>query len=213
MRILIACEFSGTVRRAFRARGHDAWSCDLLPAEDDDPHHLQADVNFVLNYPDRILGGQPRWMRAGEWDLLIAHPPCTYLTNAGARWLYGGKGTTRDPARWAAMEHAARFFEMLRTFRGIPKRAIENPIMHRHAREAADIPAPSQIVQPWQFGHGEVKATCLWLAGLPRLVPTEIVSGRIPRVHHESPGPERWKARSRTYQGLAEAMAEQWGGS
>jgi hypothetical protein len=209
MRVLVACEFSGVVREAFRARGHDAWSCDLLAAEDDSPFHLQADINFVLHYPLRVLGGRPRWMQAGEWDLLIAHPPCTYLCNSGVRWLYGGKGTVRDPERWGRMEEAVKLFGLLWSA-PIRKVAIENPIMHRHARQKFGFDR-TQLIQPWQFGHPETKATCLWLRGLTPLVPTQIVDGRTPRVHHESPGPNRWKNRSRTYPGIAAAMAEQWG--
>jgi hypothetical protein len=219
MNVLIGCEFSGIVREAFRQRGHEAWSCDLLPAEDDSPYHLQADLNYVLNYPDRVLGGRPRWMRDRQWDLLIAHPPCTYLCNSGVRWLYGGKGTTPNPERWRAMEAAAAFFGMLWAQRliRIPKVCIENPIMHRHARDRifgkTTNGTQTQTIQPWQFGHPEIKATCLWLSDtLPALTPTNIVEGRIARVHRASPSPDRWKERSRTLQGIADAMAEQWGG-
>lgn len=194
MRVLIACEFSGVVRRAFRARGHDAWSCDLLPAEDGSEFHYQGDV-IGLN------------LLRLEWDLLIAHPPCTYLANSGVRWLYGGKGKVRDPERWAEMERAADFFNAL-WLHDCPRVCVENPIQHRHA----GLPKPTQIIQPWQFGHPETKATCLWLRGLEPLVPTNIVDGRKPRVHHASPGPDRWKERSRTLQGIADAMASQWGG-
>lgn len=219
MRVLIACEHSGVVRAAFRRRAHEAWSCDLLPADDASPFHLQADINLVLNYPNRGLGGRPKWMIDRQWDLLIAHPPCTYLCNSGVRWLYGGKGTTVDPKRWEAMEEACGLFGMLWAQRLIRIKhvAIENPIMHRIARDKIFGPTTngtqSQIIQPWQFGHPETKATCLWLSSdLPLLTPTKIVEGRAPRVHHESPGPDRWKRRSRTYEGIAEAMAEQWGG-
>lgn len=218
MKVLVGCEFSGVVREAFRRRGHEAWSCDLLPAEDGSPYHLQADLNLVLNYPLRVLGGRPRWMQEREWDLLIAHPPCTRLCNSGVRWLYGGKGTTPDPERWKAMQEGAQFFAMLWAQRliRIPKVAIENPIMHRHARDLifgkTTNGTHTQLIQPWQFGHPETKATCLWLSDtLPKLHPTQIVEGRTPRVHHESPGPDRWKRRSITYAGIAEAMAEQWG--
>lgn len=211
MNVLVGCEFSGVVREAFRRRGHEAWSCDMLPADDGSPYHIQADLNFVLNYPDRVLGGMPRWMREVRWDLLIAHPPCTYLTNAGVRWLYqGGKGAQPDSARWRAMQDAAAFFRVCLDA-PVPKVAVENPIMHTHAREAGEIPPPTQIVQPWMFGHGESKATCLWLKNLPLLSPSNVVSGRTPRVHHESPGPDRWKRRSVTLQGIADAMADQWG--
>lgn len=208
MRVLVACEFSGIVRDAFRARGHDALSVDLLPTERPGPH-IQADVNLVLHYPGRVLGGMPRWMLAGEWDMMVAHPPCQFLSNSGVRWLYGGKGTERDPVRWDAMERAAEFVRMLLDA-AIPRIAVENPIMHPYGRAIVGR-GPDQLIQPWQFGHGETKATGLWLGNLPALTPTEIVDGRVPRVHHASPGPERWKERSRTLPGIADAMAEQWG--
>jgi hypothetical protein len=203
MRVLVACEFSGVVRRAFRERGHEAWSCDLLPAEDDSPYHVRGDALNLL----------------GEgWDMMIGHPECTYLCNSGVRWLFGGRGTKRDPVRWAKMEAAARFF--LRLWQAqIPRIALENPIMHGYAREVIGAES-SQIVQPYMFGHGETKATCFWLKGLPRLLPTHAdaplfgvsaVSERVARIHLEPPGPDRWKNRSRTYEGIAVAMAEQWG--
>jgi len=197
MKVLIACEFSGIVRSAFRARGHDAWSCDLLPAEDNDRHHLQMDANFVLHYPQRVLGGYPRWMRDREWDLLIAHPPCTHLAVSGARWF---------KSKQSEQDDALSFVQALLDA-PVPRIALENPISIISSR----IRKPDQIVHPWMFGHGETKATCLWLQNLPKLIPTQIVDGRVPRVHHEPPGPERWKNRSRTYQGIANAMAEQWG--
>lgn len=198
MRILVACEFSGIVREAFRKRGHDAWSCDLLPAEDRSEFHVQADVNWVLNYPQRVLGGMPRWMLEASWDMLIAFPPCTHLAVSGARWF---KDKQKEQAG------AIHFFRNLAEHDDIARIAVENPIgiMSTHFRK------PDQIIQPWQFGHGETKATCLWLKRLPKLKPTEIVEGRVPRVHYASPGPDRWKARSRTLPGIAKAMAEQWG--
>jgi hypothetical protein len=137
---------------------------------------------------------------------MIAHPPCTYLANSSALWLYSGKGNRKDRARWRLMRDAAEFFNLLWSAR-IPRICIENPVPHRHAK----LPAYTQIINPWQFGHGEIKKTCLWLKNLPPLEPTWIVTGRHPRVHHASPGPERWKERSRTLQGIADAMAEQWG--
>lgn len=182
MRVLIACEFSGVVRRAFVARGHQAVSCDLLPAEDGSPDHRQCDVRDLLG--DR-------------WDLLIAHPPCTRLTVAGARWFKG---------REAEQAEALAFVRALLDA-PIPRIALENPIGVISTR----IRKPDQIIQPWQFGHGETKATCLWLKNLPPLVPTEIVAGRVARVHREPPSPDRWKRRSRTYDGIAAAMADQWG--
>ncbi len=181
MRVLVACEFSGIVRDAFAARGHDAWSCDLLPTEKPG-NHIQGDVREVLN---------------NGWDLMIAHPPCTHLAVSGARW-FKEKRVEQD--------NAVRFFADLLKAR-IKRIAIENPIGIISTR----IRKPDQIIQPWQFGHGETKATCLWLCGLPKLVPTNIVEGRTARVHREPPGPDRWKNRSRTYTGIAEAMASQWG--
>jgi hypothetical protein len=179
MRVLVACEFSGIVREAFRARGHDAWSCDLLPTEIPG-QHIQCDVLSILD---------------DGWDLMIAHPPCRYLSSSGARW-----------KRPKETDEAAEFFMAL--FNApVFRVAMENPI----GRMSTLFRKPDQIIQPWQFGHGETKATCLWLKGLPLLQPTNIVEGRSPRVHHEPPGPERWKNRSRTYQGIADAMAAQWG--
>lgn len=194
MRAIIGCEFSGVVRSAFRAAGHDAWSCDILPAEDGSPFHIQDDIR---NHLDE------------GWDLGIFHPPCTYLANSGVRWLYGGKGTQRDPERWAAMEDAARFFRLLLDA-PIPRVAVENPIMHRYGREIIGS-GPTQIVQPYWFGHGETKATGLWLRNLPPLVPTNMVPERVQRVHLMAPGPNRWRERSRTLPGLAAAMADRWG--
>ena len=182
MRVLIACEFSGVVRRAFRARGHDAWSCDLLPAEDGG-EHIQGDALDFID--DR------------SWDLMIAHPPCTHLAVSGARWF-------RD--KIVEQEEALEFVGRLINSE-IPRTAIENPISIISSR----FRKPDQIIQPWQFGHGETKATCLWLKNLPKLVPTKIVDGREPRVHFASPGPDRWKERSRTLEGIAAAMADQWG--
>lgn len=186
MRVLVACEFSGTVREAFKARGHDAWSCDLLPT-DIPGQHLQCDVECL---------------RDEHWDLLIAHPPCTYLSNSGVRWLH------EDETRWKKMEQGAKFFRELMLWK-VEKKAIENPIMHKYAVEIIGR-RQDQIIQPWQFGHGETKATCLWLKGLPLLKPTNIVKGREGKVWKMPPGPDRWKMRSKTYQGIADAMAEQW---
>ena len=185
MRVLVACEFSGTVRRAFRAAGHDAWSCDLLPAEDGGQHY-EMDVRFLL---DRI--------GAEHWDLMIAHPPCTHLAVSGARWF---KDKAKEQAE--ALEFVRALLDA-----PIPRIALENPVSIISSR----IRKPDQIIQPWQFGHGEVKATCLWLKGLPKLVPTNVVEGRHPACWLASPGPDRWRVRSRTYAGIAEAMAQQWG--
>ena len=184
MRVLVGCEYSGAVRDAFRARGHDACSVDLMESEGSGRFHYQGDIAAV------IASGE-------HWDMLIAFPPCTHLCVSGARWF-------RDKAREQA--DALAFVSMLMNA-PIPKIAIENPVgvISTHIRP------PDQIIQPWQFGHGETKATCLWLKGLPKLQPTNIVAGREPRIHKMAPGPNRGKERSRTYAGIAEAMAEQWG--
>jgi hypothetical protein len=194
MKILVACEFSGIVRDAFITRGHDAVSCDILPSERPGPH-IEGDIQDV---------------DFSTFDLMIAHPPCTYLANSGVRWLYtGGGGWEFDKDRWLQMEQAAGFFRFLWDA-PVPRIAVENPIMHGYGTQIIGS-GPTQIVQPWQFGHGEIKATAFWLRNLPPLIPTNIVDGRVPRVHHASPGPERWKERSRTLQGIADAMADQWG--
>jgi hypothetical protein len=188
MNVLVACESSGTVRNAFRAKGHCAWSCDLLPADDGSPFHYQADaIDLILH---------------GGWELVIAHPPCTHLCSSGARW-------------WPEKRLDGRQQEGMLFFMGVmaacdligARWAVENPIgiMSKEFRK------PDQIVQPWQFGHPETKATCLWLHRLPPLNPTNIVPGREARCHRLSPSPDRWKLRSKTYQGLADAMADQWG--
>ncbi len=190
MRVLVACEFSGIVRDAFRARGHSALSVDLLPSERAGWHY-QGDIRWVLYAAGRSLGDG--W----EPDLMIAHPPCTHLAVSGARWFKD----KRDE-----QEQALQFVRDLMDA-PVYRIALENPVSIISSR----IRKPDQIIQPWQFGHGEVKATCLWLMNLPKLVPTKIVDGRYARVHREPPGPDRWKARSRTYQGIADAMAEQWG--
>jgi hypothetical protein len=184
MRVLVACEFSGIVRDAFIARGHDAWSCDLLPSERPGPHWHNV-VQAVL---------AKSWL---HWDLMIAHPPCTYLAVSGARWF---------KERQAQQEYALAFVRYLMKAR-VPRIAIENPISVISTR----IRKPDQIIQPWQFGHGETKATCLWLKNLPALTPTQIVEGRTARVHRAPPSADRWKERSRTLPGIGAAMAEQWG--
>lgn len=186
MRVLIACEFSGIVREAFRRRGHDAVSCDLLPSEIPGPH-IQGDV---FNHLDE------------DWDMLVHFWPCTLLCNSGVRWL--SRGSER---RLAMLQSAGNFRRLMDC--GIPKICGENPIPHRYAR--AIMGHYTQTIQPWQFGHGETKCTCLWLRNLPNLKPTDIVEGRNPRVHHAPPRPDRWKERSRTLPGIARAMAEQWG--
>jgi site-specific DNA-cytosine methylase len=180
MRVLVACEFSGIVRDAFVARGHDAWSCDLLPSERPG-NHLQGDVLEVLD---------------DGWDLMVAHPPCTHLAVSGARWFTEKLAEQRD-----ALEFVRRLMDA-----PIPHIAVENPV----SIISTAIREPDQVIQPWQFGHGETKATCLWLKNLPRLRPTNVVDGREARVHRLPPSANRWAERSRTYQGIADAMAEQW---
>ena len=190
MRVLIACEFSGIVRDAFIERGHDAWSCDLLPTEQPGPH-----------YQDNIFHVLTKTMY--DWDMMIAHPPCTYLANSGVSWLY------RKEGRWEKMKQGALFFKQLLQA-DIPKICVENPIMHKHAVKIIGR-RQDQVIQPWQFGHGEQKATCLWLKNLPLLEPTNIVEGREQRLHYLPPSKDRSKLRSITYPGIAKAMAEQWG--
>ena len=182
MKVAVLCEFSGVVRDAFIRHGHDAISCDLLPTEVSGPH-IQGDC------------------LAHDWsgyDLIIAHPPCTHLAVSGARWFLD-----KAEEQAQALDFVRRIMEI-----PVPRLALENPISIISTR----IRKPDQIVHPWQFGHGETKATCLWLKGLPKLVPTNIVSGRDNRVHRMAPSPDRWKERSRTFVGIAEAMAQQWGG-
>lgn len=184
MKVLIGCEYSGVVRDAFIARGHEAMSCDLLETEKPGPHY-KGDVRDVIDYP---------------WDLAIFHPPCTHLSVSGARHF--------PEKRMDGRQQAGVSFFMMLAKADIPMIAIENPvcIMSSLWRK------PDQVIQPWQFGHPETKATCLWLKGLPLLTPTNIVEGREARVHYMSPGPDRWKERSRTYEGVAQALADQWGG-
>lgn len=184
MKILIACEESGTVRDAFRRLKHDSYSCDILP--NNSPYHIQDDVLNHLNE---------------DWDLMIAHPPCTRLCNSGVMWL-----NKRD--LWDELDEGVKFFNKLK-FANIEKICVENPIPHKYARK--HIGKYSQIIQPWQFGHGETKATCLWLKNLPKLKPTDIVEGREQRLHNLPPSEDRAKLRSQTYKGIANAMAEQWG--
>ena len=198
MKVLVACEFSGTVRRAFAARGHDAWSCDLLPAEDRSNKHIVGDARDLLSY---------------GWDLMVAHPPCTRLCNSGVRWLSAPPAGRTLAEMWADLDEGAALFSAFWNA-PIERIAVENPVMHRHAKaRIVNYAEPAQSIQPWQFGHGEVKRTCLWLRNLPPLRPTQIVDGRTPRVHHMSPGPDRWRERSRFFSGIAEAMADQWGGT
>jgi hypothetical protein len=187
MRGLVAAETSGEVRRAFAARGWDMWSCDLLPADDDTDKHIQGDMRPLLREP---------------WDLVIAHPPCTRLCNSGVSWL-----AKRN--LWAELDEAAALFRDCLDANA-PRVCVENPIPHKYALERIGV-LYSQRVQPWWFGHGETKATCLWLKGLPPLMATKLVQGREQRLHRLPPSPTRWKERSKTYPGLAAAMAAQWG--
>lgn len=210
LNVLVACEFSGTVRDAFAALGHNAWSCDLLPCESD----VDGNPNFTGKHFQydaiKLLANNICPDDARPWDLLIGHPPCTFLCNSGVRWLDKGK----NGKRMAEMILACHFFNdllgesLMSAAREIPHICVENPIQHSYARER--IRKQDQIIQPWQFGHGEIKATGLWLKGLPVLKPSQIVDGREARIHRMSPGPERSKLRSVTYQGIADAMAAQW---
>lgn len=200
-KVLVACEFSGIVREAFRRNGYDAWSCDILDSEDNSPYHIKGDVSSILG---------------DGWDAMVAHPPCTYLTVAGARWFYHPddkhlpvderRPHPRYPDRRQQQEDALDFVRM---FMNAPIKhiAIENPISVISTR----IRKPDQIVQPWMFGHGETKQTCLWLKNLPHLKPTNIVEGREGKIHMMPPGPERWRERSRTFTGIGDAMGKQWG--
>ena len=187
MRVLVACEFSGIVRDAFICHGHDAVSCDLLPSERPGPH-IQ---NNVLRY------------LADDWDLMIAHPPCTYLCYSGVRWLY------TEPGRWEHLRLSAKFFRALMDA-PIKRIAIENPVPHRYALEIIGRKY-DQLVQPWWFGDGVTKATCLWLKNLPPLLASVISTGREQSCHKMGPSKHRQADRSRTYRGFAEAMATQWG--
>lgn len=183
MRVLVACEYSGRVRDAFIRAGHDAMSCDLLPTDALGPHY-QGNVFDIIN---------------DGWDLMVAHPPCTHLAVSGARHFAAKRADGRQ-------QEAINFFLAL-TNAPISRIAVENPICIMSSLWRK----PDQIIQPWQYGHGETKATCIWLKGLPKLTPTDIVSGREARIHKMPPSPDRWKLRSQTYQGIADAMAAQWG--
>ena len=197
MKILVACEYSGIVRDAFIANGHDAISCDILPTDSPGPHY-QGDVRDIL-YQD--------------WDMIIAHPPCTYFANSGVSWLH------KRPERWGMLDEAAKFFNLFLDH-PCPKVAIENPIPHKYAIERINGRKYTHTIQPWQFGHAESKRTCLWLKGLPELKETNNVKhiyddlprNEQQRLFHLPPSPDRWKLRSTTLKGIADAMADQWGG-
>lgn len=186
MKVLIACEFSGIVRDAFSKRGHDAWSLDVIPTERPG-NHLQIPFEQFFYDPQAVH----------SFDLMIAHPPCTHLAVSGARWF-----KDKQDEQIQALD-----FVRLLMQTQIERICIENPI----SIISSKIRKPDQIIQPWMFGHGETKATCLWLKELPKLTPTNIVDGREARIHKMPPGPNRWKERSRTMQGIATAMANQWG--
>jgi hypothetical protein len=181
MKVLVACEFSGVVRDAFAARGHEAWSCDLLPSERPG-RHIQGDALDAI------------WSR--PWDMILAFPSCQHLAVSGARWF-------KDKRR---QQHEGATFAWLMMCAPAPRIAVENPV----SVLSTMIRKPDQIIQPWQYGHGETKGTCLWLKGLPKLTPTDVVEGREARIHKMPPGPNRWKERSRTFEGVASAMADQW---
>lgn len=209
-RVLIACEFSGIVRRAFAAQGFDAWSCDLLAAEDRSNRHITGDVRDILD---------------DGWDMLIvAHPPCTRLCNSGVRWLNAPPPGKTLAQMWQELDEGAALFSAMWNA-PIPRVAVENPVMHRHAKaKIIDFQPAAQSVQPWEYGDWETKRTCLWLRGLPTLVPTypTIAAARsglgleegaepLARVHRMPPGADRAKERSRFFPGIATAMAVQWG--
>lgn len=206
MKVLIACETSGTVREAFLKNGHDAWSCDILPSDIPTNRHIQDDVRNVLTMEN--------------WDLLmVAHPPCTRLCNSGVRWLHQPPEGRTLEEMWQELEEGAQLFSTLWNA-DIPRVAVENPVMHKHAKCRIENYQPfAQSVQPWQFetdpeGSDNVKKrTCLWLRGLPKLLPTGTLDGSTarPEIHYASPGPDRWKMRSKFFPGIANAMAEQWG--
>lgn len=202
MKVLVGCEYSGIVRDAFISRGHDALSCDFLPTEREGPHY-QGDIRDVLDHP---------------WELAVFHPPCTRLTNSGVRWLHVPPPGRTKESMWAELDEAAKFYLLLRNA-PIPRKAIENPIMHKYARERVGN-ARRQVVQPYWFGDPFFKATGFELINLPDLKATNMLTQPLAgteehkkwsAVHRASPGPDRWKIRSRTYLGLAEAMASQWG--
>ena len=192
MKVLIACEFSGVVREAFRARGHEAYSCDLLPSEVEGPHLISDAIQTIKGWPYY-------WDPLEPWGLVIAFPPCTHLAVSGARWFKNKKKEQKE---------AIEFVEAIWTAGDFPM-CIENPVGVLSTQSI--LGKPTQIIQPWQFGHGGVKPTCLWLKHLPLLTPTNIVGGRVARVHREPPSPDRWKNRSRMLPNIAAAMADQWG--
>lgn len=224
LNVLVACESSGTVRDAFRALGHNAWSCDLLPCDTDPRYHMQCDAFTAIHDPQSGNYWRCAPPTPAKWDLMIAHPPCTYLCNSGVRWLFTPSGSSMvavNHDRWDAMRTAARFFCDLWNA-PIPYLAIENPIQHKYAKDWHDCGQQDQVVQPWMFGHYEKKATCLWLKNLPLLEPSVpdaalakqfvdcLPRGQQQRMWSLPPSKNRWKLRSKTYEGIAKAMATQW---
>ncbi|HEV7251403.1 MAG TPA: hypothetical protein VGN93_30880 [Shinella sp.] len=208
MKILIGCETSGVVRRAFAALGHDVWSCDLLPAEDATNRHIICDIRDVLG---------------DGWDMLaVMHPPCTRLCNSGVRWLHRAPPGKTVEQMWQELREGAALFSACWNA-PIPRIAVENPVMHKHAKRLIDgYQAPAQTVQPWWFGEPAFKGTSFYLRNLSALVATNRLTPpargtdehkKWSAVHRASPGPDRWKIRSRTFQGIADAMALQWGGA
>ena len=207
MKVLVACEESQEVCKAFRGLGHEAYSCDIQEPSGGHPEwHILGDALKAVEARE-VATMDGTMHEVGKWDLLIAHPPCTYLTVSGNRWFnlerYGDAALNR-----LAYRHDAVNFFMDFALSDVPKIAIENPVGHMSTAGRK----PDQIIQPWQFGHGETKSTCLWLKGLPKLIPTKIVEGREQRVWKMPPSADRAKLRSKTYPGIARAMAEQWGG-
>ena len=190
MNVLVMCEYSGVVRNAFRRKGHMAWSCDLLPSDDGSKFHHEHDCLEVM---------RTKHVRISHWDLIIMHPPCTALAVSGNRWY--GKGMAKHHERIASIEWTMNLFNEAKKY--APYVCMENPVGVLPVK-------PTQYIQPWEFGHGETKKTGLWLHNLPKLTPTDVVEGREQRVWKMGPSPDRWKLRSKTYQGIADAMAEQW---
>lgn len=192
MKVLIACEYSGTVRDAFINAGHDAISCDLLPTDKPGPHYEGSVLDILYQ----------------DWDMIIAHPPCTFLCNSGVRWFFTDN-KEYNTERLINMSYAIKFFYLFYNHPFCKRIAIENPVPHKHAK----LPAHSQTIQPYEFGHTTSKRTCLWLKGLPLLKPTSSIlkENRTYEIHQATPGPGRWKVRSKTFNGIADAMAKQWG--
>lgn len=206
-KVLIGCETSGIVRDAFLSLGYDAWSCDVLPADTPTNRHIQGDIRDVMHFD--------------AWDLMaVMHPPCTRLCNSGSRWLKKAPPGRTLSEMWSELDEGAQLFSDVWNVEHIPCVAVENPVMHKHAKERIEnYEPPAQTVQPWQFGTNDdgednvKKRTCFWLRDLPPLTPTGTLDGTSarPDVHHATPGPDRWKVRSKFYPGMAHAMADQWG--